>query len=359
MKMDRNNYCVIMAGGIGSRFWPISKTETPKQFLDVLGVGKSLLQLTYERFKNICADENFIIVTNKIYKKQVLDQLPVLNEDQVLLEPKRRNTAPCIAYANRVIREKNPNAKIVVAPSDHIVLKEVEFLNIISSGLDFVEKNNALLTLGITPTRPDTGYGYIQGNVKEQVLDDVYKVKTFTEKPNAEIAKFFYESGEFFWNSGIFLWSLDSIDKAFKEHLPEVSKLFTANTSLDESEFIKLTYDNCPNISIDYGVMEKAKNVFVYKSEFGWSDLGTWGSLFENKEKTKDNNAIINNNVLSYDSNNNIIYIPKDKIAVIQGLKDMIIVDSGESILICKKDEEQRIKQFVNDVKSEKGEDFI
>lgn len=357
--MNSNNYCVIMAGGIGSRFWPISKNHTPKQFLDVLGVGKSLLQLTYDRFKNICLDENFIIVTNKIYKEQVLSQLPNLKEEQVLLEPKRRNTAPCIAYANRVIRSMNKKARIIVAPSDHIVLKEIEFLNIVSAGLDFAENQDCLLTLGINPSRPDTGYGYIQANVKEEMQNNIFKVKTFTEKPNADIAKFFYESGEFFWNSGIFIWTLNSIDNAFSEYLPDVHKLFMSNEDAVDEDFINKTYDNCPNISIDYGVMEKATNVFVYKSEFGWSDLGTWGSLFENKEKSGANNAIINDNVLSYEASNNVVYIPKNKIGVIQGVNDMIIVDSGESILICKKSEEQRIKQFVNDVKSEKGEHFI
>lgn len=354
-----NNFCVIMAGGIGSRFWPISKSATPKQFLDVLGVGRSLLQLTFDRISAICPDSNFYIVTNKIYKDQVLEQLPQLKEEQVLLEPNRRNTAPCIAYANYEIRKRNSNARIIVAPSDHVILKEQEFLNVVSKGLDFAEEEKCLLTLGIKPSRADTGYGYIQALVEGNNSDNIYKVKTFTEKPNAEIAKFFYESGEFFWNSGIFLWTLDAINTAFREYLPEVYNLFNVEGINDEEAFIRNTYDNCPNISIDYGIMEKAKNVFTYKSDFGWSDLGTWGSLHENREKDESNNAIINNNVLAYDSSENLIFIPKDKIAVIQGLDGYIVVDSGESLLICKKEDEQRIRQFVNDVKSKKGDKFV
>jgi len=349
-----------MAGGVGSRFWPLSKTEKPKQFIDILGIGKTFLQLTYERLNKICPTENFYIVTNKAYKNIVLDQLPMLSEDQVLLEPKRRNTAPCIEFANYKISKRNQKATIIVCPSDHLILKEEEFIRVIREGITFVEKENALLTLGIKPSRPDTGYGYIQIDKKESNNSEIDKVKTFTEKPNIELAKFFYESGEFFWNSGIFIWTLESIDEAFKKHLPEISQLFkNRNSFSSEEEFIDKTYSVCPNVSIDYGIMEKAENVYVYKADFGWSDLGTWGSLYENTNKDEDQNAIIGENILLYESKNCIINNPLNKIIVAQGLEGYIIVDSGESLLICKKDEEQRIRQFVNDIQIKKGDSYI
>jgi mannose-1-phosphate guanylyltransferase len=353
-----NNFCVIMAGGIGSRFWPLSKTSCPKQFLDILGTGKTLLRQTFERFLPLCPHENFYIVTNKIYKEIVLEQLPEIDESQVLCEPLRRNTAPCIMYANYVISKRNPNARIVVAPSDHLILKEQEFTRIISEGFDFVSNDDVLLTLGIQPSRPDTGYGYIQVNEKNN--NPINKVKTFTEKPNLEMAKFFYESGDFFWNSGIFIWSLTSINKAFQEYLPEVYNLFNSeNTCKTEEEFIDLTYSNSPNISIDYGIMEKANNVHVYKSEFGWSDLGTWGSLYENANKDTSNNALIGDAIIQYDTKDCMVNAPKDKLVVLQGLEDYIVIDSGESLLICKKEEEQKIRQFVNDIQSKYGDKYI
>lgn len=356
-----NNYCVIMAGGVGSRFWPLSKSNKPKQFIDILGIGKTFLQLTYERLNKICPKENFYIVTNKAYKELVLEQLPMLSEEQVLLEPKRRNTAPCIEYANYKIRSKNRNAKIIVSPSDHLIIDENEFMRVVSEGIEFVSKNNALLTLGIKPSRPDTGYGYIQTDQKyNNSLLNIDKVKTFTEKPNIELAKFFFESGEFFWNSGIFIWSLSAIEYAFKNYLPEVANLFDNREKFNsEDEFIEKTYSECPNISIDYGIMEKADNVFVYKSDFGWSDLGTWGSLYENTNKDDNNNSIIGDNIMLYESDNCLINNPTNKLIVVQGLKDFIVVDSGESILICKKNEEQRIRQFVNDLQLKKGDRYI
>jgi len=348
-----------MAGGVGSRFWPLSKSNKPKQFLDILGIGKTFLQLTFERMNKICPAENFYIVTNKIYKEQVLEQLPMLSESQVLLEPMRRNTAPCIAFANYEIKKRNKDAVIIVSPSDHLILKEDEFIRVLNNGVDFVKNNQSLLTLGIKPSRPDTGYGYIQSMVADK-NEEISLVKTFTEKPNIELAKFFYESGEFFWNSGIFLWSLKSIDDAFSKYLPEVSNLFNNRPSFNsEKEFIDSTYADCPNISIDYGIMEKADNVFVYKSDFGWSDLGTWGSLYENTNKDQLNNSIIGENVILYDSKNCMINIPNGKLVVAQGLDGFIVVDSGESLLICKKDEEQRIRQFVNDIQLKKGEKYV
>lgn len=359
--MNENNFCVIMAGGVGSRFWPMSTTNCPKQFLDVLGCGKSLIRLTFERLLTIAPKENFYIVTNKIYKDLVLEQLPELTEEQVLLEPARRNTAPCIQYANYVIKKRNQKARIIVAPSDHIILKEQDFTNTVLKGMDFVSHNNSLLTLGIKPSRPDTGYGYIQANFDETAegFEGINKVKVFTEKPEYDTAKFFFESGEFFWNAGIFIWTLESIEQAFKEYLPSVYNLFNAETDLPENEFIEKTYSECPNISIDYGVMEKAKNVYVYQSDFGWSDLGTWGSLYSNTEHDEKQNSIIEGKVLTYETSQSLIRVPNGKLAVIQGLEDYIVVDSGESLLICKKEDEQKIRQFVNDIKLKFGENYV
>ena len=364
--MNNNNYCVIMAGGVGSRFWPMSRTERPKQFIDILGTGKSLLQQTFERFLPICPPENIYVVTNNIYIDLVLEQLPDIKKNHVLGEPLRKNTAPCIAYANHKISIENPNAKIIVAPADHLILKEKLFEDRINEGLNFVEDNNVLLTLGIKPSRPDTGYGYIQINNDKKVdtdNDKLKKVKTFTEKPNHEMAQFFVESGEFFWNSGIFIWNLNSINKAFKNLLPEIEDLFEKGKNLyntdKESDFINSTYSQCTNISIDYGVMEKADNVYVLQSEFGWSDLGTWGALYEQRDKDENKNVLSSENILTYDTENCIVQLPKDKLAVVQGLDDYIIVESNNTLLICKKNEEQMIKQFVSDVELKKGEKYI
>lgn len=360
-----NNYCVIMAGGVGSRFWPLSRMNKPKQFLDILGTGRTLLQMTFDRFQSICPVENIYIVTSTIYKEIIFEQLPELTEEQILLEPARRNTAPCIAYANYKIFKKNPNANIVTAPSDHLILKENEFKKVIKEGLEFASKKDALLTLGIKPSRPETGYGYIQVNGNKNITGNknIYKVKTFTEKPDKKLAKVFHESGEFFWNSGIFIWSLKSIMKAFETNLPEIDTLFSEGISIynteKESEFISHTYYECKNISIDYGIMEKADNVYVYCSDFGWADLGTWGSLHENSSKDDNKNAILGGNVFSYELENCIVNMPKDKLVVLQGLKDLIIVESGNILLVCKKEDEQEIKQYVNDVKLKLGEKYL
>lgn len=365
--MNKKNFCVIMAGGIGSRFWPLSRTQKPKQFLDILGTGKSLIQQTFDRFAQILPRENILIVSNEEYGEIILKQLPGIKKEQVLLEPMRRNTAPCIAYANYKIREIEPEANIVVAPSDHLIMKEKEFLEVVRKGLDFVDQNDALLTLGIRPSRPETGYGYIQINGKkdeEIVLNkSLRKVKTFTEKPDLKMAKVFLESGDFFWNSGIFFWSLTSITHAFESHLSDVDSLFREGAGIynteKEHDFIADTYPKCKNISIDYGIMEKAENVHVLCADFGWSDLGTWGSLYDMSEKDETGNAIQGKNVFSYDNKDCIINLPKDKLAVIQGLEDFIVVDSDNILLICRKEDEQKIKQFVNDVRLEKGENFI
>ncbi len=349
-----NTYVVIMAGGIGSRFWPLSTPEYPKQFLDILGIGKSLLQITVERFLSICPLENILIVTNSHYESIVKEQLPGLLDEHILLEPQRRNTAPCIAYANYVISQKCSTANIVVAPSDHLILNEVDFLNKIKSGLDFISTHDSLLTLGIKPSRPDTGYGYIQMESASMDVAGFSKVKTFTEKPDLDTAKFFLSSGEFLWNSGIFLWSLSAINKAFSQHLPEIYNLFQS-LSITSDSTIEKVYGACPNISIDYGVMEKASTVFVSPSEFGWSDLGTWGSLYDNTTKDNNKNSHILGEIFSYDSFDNLVRLPKGKIAVLEGLQGFIVVDSEDKLLICRRSEEQRIKQFVNDIENSKS----
>ena len=353
-----------MAGGIGSRFWPMSRTGHPKQFLDILGTGKTLLQQTYHRFTQICPKENIYVVTNDSYIDLVMQQLPDLSRNQVLGEPIRRNTAPCIAYATYKISTSNPDANIVVAPSDHVIAKEDEFVEAIKNSMRFTEKNDCLVTLGIHPSRPDTGYGYIQFMEDQGDVDHkVFKVKTFTEKPNLEMAKFFLKSGEFLWNSGIFIWTSKSIVAAYEKYLPDIHNIFSGSpekyNSDEEAAFIKQAYTLCTNISIDYGIMEKAKNVYVLPADFGWSDLGTWGSLYEHFAKDKDGNALVGNNVMLYNTKDCIINMPKGKLAILQGLEDYIVVESDNILLVCKKSEEQQIRQFVNDVKINKGDKFI
>lgn len=372
--MNKNNYIVIMAGGVGSRFWPMSTEEKPKQFLDVLGIGKTLLQQTVARFNSVAPAENILIVTSSKYKELVIGQCPELLESNILLEPCMRNTAPCIAYAAYKIKALNPNANIVVAPSDHLITNEAEFIRIIENGLDFTANNETLLTLGIQPHRPETGYGYIQASseILKQVQDDVNngrhadisplgetergvlggvcKVAAFKEKPNLETAKEYLASGDFFWNSGIFLWSLKSILKAFENDLPKVAALFAKGESVyntdKEQAFIDEMFPTCMNISIDYGVMEKADNIYVQPADFGWSDLGTWGSLWEKRERCEQGNTVVGDKVHVFESNNCIVNMPKGKKVVIQGLDDYIVVEDNETLLICKKEEEQRIKEF-------------
>jgi mannose-1-phosphate guanylyltransferase len=357
-----NNYCVIMAGGIGSRFWPMSRNNHPKQFIDILGTGKSLLKQTYERFASICPKENIYIVTNETYLDLVYTQLPGIDKDNVLSEPQRRNTAPCIAYAAYKIGKKNPNANMVIAPSDHVISDEASFREAVQKGFDFVSKNESLLTLGIQPNRPDTGYGYIQfqDDGKEERFK-ISKVKTFTEKPNFEMAKFFIKSGDFLWNAGIFLWNYKSIIEALKKYLPDMYSIFDEGADVyntaEEPAFIRSAYAQCTNISIDYGVMEKAKNVYVLSAEFGWSDLGTWRSLYEHIKHDKNENAIVGN-VMMENSSGCIVNVPKERLVVLQGLKDFIVVESDNVLLICHKDDEQQVRNLVNDVKLKKGEKY-
>ncbi len=349
-----------MAGGIGSRFWPMSRTAFPKQFIDILGTGQTLIQQTFDRLLKLVPKENIYIVTNDLYKNLVLEQLDVV-EDQVLCEPSRRNTAPCIAYANYKIASKNPNANIIVAPADHLILKEDKFLEVMTTALNYTEANNALVTLGIKPSRPDTGYGYIQ--FEDSVDSELKRVKTFTEKPDLMLAKQFLDSGDFSWNSGMFIWSLSSISESFEKLLPEMDTLFKEQKDAfgteKEALAVNSIYSECKSVSIDYGIMEKAKNVFVLSADIGWSDLGTWGSIYTHLDHDDDNNAIVGKNVMLYDSEDCIVSVPKNKLVVLQGLKDYIVVESNDTLLVCKKKDEQKIKQFVTDIKMEKGDKFV
>lgn len=356
-----NNYCVIMSGGIGSRFWPASRISLPKQFLDFFGTGRTLLQQTYDRFNKLIPAENIYIVTNQKYKELTLQQLPDLDASQILLEPQRRNTAPCIAFACNRILAVNPQANIVVAPSDHLILNEADFLARIGEGLQFVADNNVLLTIGITPNRPETGYGYIQLGPRSQ--GNFYKVKTFTEKPNAELAQVFLESGEFLWNSGIFLWNVRTILSAFDELLPEVAARFNSGQHVfntpAEKDFIDTIFPACPNISIDYGILEKASNVFVLSADFGWSDLGTWGSLHELSPKDDKGNAALKCDALFYESSDNLVALPTGKLAVLHKMDGYIVAESGNVLMICKKEDEQEIRQFVIDTQLKKGDEYV
>ena len=357
-----NNYCVIMAGGIGSRFWPMSRDAKPKQFLDILGTGQSLIQATHKRFLKVCPPENIYIVTNEKYRGQIKEQLSI-SDDQILGEPDRKNTAPCIAYAAYKILSKNPDANMVVAPSDHIIKKEDDFITAIKKALDFTAANDSLLTLGIQPSRPDTGYGYIQF-ISDTAAEknEIYKVKEFKEKPILDDAKKYIASGNYLWNAGIFIWNAKTITEELEHHLPEIGASFKAgkdkfNTD-QEQAYIDNIYPECQSISIDFGVMERSEHVHVMAAEFGWSDLGTYGSLYEHLNKDNDGNAVIGDNVMTYDSSNCIVNVPSDKLVIMQGLDDYIVIESDGTLLICKKQDEQQIKQFVNDVKGKFGDQF-
>ena len=354
-----NNYCIIMAGGIGSRFWPLSKDNYPKQFLDILGTGKSFIQSTYERFSPVIPDENFLVVTNKAYKQLVLEHLPMLHPDQVLCEPARRNTAPCIAYAAYHIQSRCKEANIVVTPADHLVTNEVEFQRIIRLGFDFLTKNqNALMTIGIKPSRPETGYGYIQcGSRRDEVgsrNEEVVKVEMFKEKPDYETAVKFVSEGNYLWNSGIFLWTLDGIMQAFKQYLPEMVEVFEKGKNdfgtANEQAFIDAHFIESPNISIDYGVMEKSPNTFTIPADFGWSDIGTWGSLFTHAKKDDAGNAL-RGKVVSVDNKNTIINIEEGTEAVVEGLEDYLVAYRDHSLLVCKLHDEQQIKVWIEGLK--------
>jgi mannose-1-phosphate guanylyltransferase len=358
----KKRFCIIMAGGVGKHFWPLSREKRPKQFIDLLGTGKTLIQDTYDRMCQICPQENIFVVTINSFVEITQDQLPNLTSDRILIEPARRNTAPCIIYATEKIKSIEPDAQIIVTPSDHIIQNELRFEKVVNDGIEFVSQNNALLTIGLKPTRPETDYGYIQ--IEDSTCtDDIMKVKNFTEKPNLELATFFLESEEFLWNSGIFIWSLKTITQAFVKYLPELSELFEEYKSkintTEESDAIQEIYAGCKNISIDYGIMEKADNVYVYCGNFGWSDLGTWSTLYDSLEKDENDNIKNNDDTLIYDTRNSFIKIPKGKIAAIKGLDGFIVADTPDALLICKKGEESKLRQILNDIKFNKGNDYI
>ncbi len=351
-----------MAGGIGSRFWPISRSHYPKQFLDILGTGRTLIQWTHARFKNICPPENIYFITNEAYVPLIKDQLPEVADAQIIGEPSRKNTAACAAYFAHKINALNPNANIILSPADHLILDENAFQQSVFEGLNFVKNNDALLTLGIKPTRPDTGYGYIQYD-QEHSIDTIFKVKTFTEKPTIDIARAFLKSGDFLWNAGIFLWNVQSILKAFANYMPEMNELFDQikvhyNTKYEHAE-IERTYPLCVNTSIDYAVMEKADNVFVLPAQFGWSDLGTWESAYENSEKDYLGNAVHGDNVMVIDSSECMVKAPHKKLVLLQGLEQFIVIDTPDVLMICERNKEQHIKEYVSEIKRNKGEKFL
>jgi len=357
--MNKKNFLVIMAGGKGTRFWPSSRQQFPKQFNDIFGVGKSLLQQTVDRFKTVFPKENIYIVTNKDYKSIVQEQIPFLKPHQILLEPIQRNTAPCIAYASYKIASREPDATIVVSPADHAIFEEVEFRKLIRSSIKEAAGSDKLITLGITPSRPETGYGYIQFLKSKSFLKEV---KTFTEKPALDLAKKFIDSGDFVWNAGIFIWHVNTIQQAFNKHLPDVHEAFEeisgALFTPKEEEKIKITYSQCKSISIDYGIMEKAKNVYVALGEFGWSDIGSWNSLYEISKKDANDN-VIDGNVLLYDTSGTIVKGPEDKLIVLEGLKDYLVAEYGNALIVCPRNQEKKFRQFINDVKNKKGEEYL
>lgn len=360
--MNKHNYVAIMAGGIGSRFWPMSRSNFPKQFLDILNTGKTLIQETYERYTKLVPRENIYIITSREYTPIVKKQLPMMAEENILGEPSKKNTAPCVAYISFKLLQKDREANLVVAPADHMVQETNEFIKTSKKALDFVSHINAFVTLGIKPNSPNTGYGYIQHDTI-QAAPDVFKVKTFTEKPNLELAKTFIASGDFLWNAGIFIWKVKNIITAFEKYLPEMYEVFASEkdkfNTKDEDEAIEAIYPQCTNISIDFGIMEKADNVYVIPASFGWSDLGTWNSAWENIEKDYLGNAVAGKNVMIVDATKCMVHTPDNKLVVIQGLDEYIIVDTKDVLLICKKDKEQEIKEFVADVKRNKGEKYL
>ncbi len=344
-----------MAGGIGSRFWPISRKSLPKQFIDILGTGKSLIQQTFERFSRIVPTENIYIVTNEDYLSLVKEQIPQIAKENILAEPMARNTAPCVAFATWTIAQKDPNAVCVVAPSDHLILDESVFNKIIEDSFAFAQQYDALLTLGIRPTRPDTGYGYIQFDTIP-AGQGFHKVKLFTEKPTLEIAKTFVESGEFLWNSGIFIWQVQSIIKQFEIHLEEIFSLFQDidfSSAESVSAEIKEAYSQCTSISVDYGIMEKAANVYVYPASFGWNDLGTWKSLWDVSEKNDKHTVAIGKQIHTPDSENCLVYSNTGKLMILKGVKNLIVVDCDDAIVIIEKDREQELRQVVIDLRDE------
>jgi mannose-1-phosphate guanylyltransferase len=365
MEKNRNHFAIIMAGGIGSRFWPYSRTQKPKQFLDILGIGKTLLQSTYERFLKRFEKENIYIVTNQIYVNLVKEQLAGISDKCILGEPSAKNTAACIAYASAKIHEINTHALCVVAPSDHLILNEDAFMTNVMFGLEYAKTHEALITLGIRPSRPDTGYGYIQYHDQESTDGNIFKVKTFTEKPTAELAQTFIDSGDFLWNAGIFIWSGSAIRKSFKEYMPDHYELFNRASQAfgtgEEQLMIQSIYEQCRSVSIDYGVLEKAGNVYVIPSDFGWSDLGTWTSLYENYEhKDANRNVLDGKHIHVYNASDCMIssHSARNKVVAINSVNNLIVVDTDDVLMICDKNKEQEVKQMVADMKIKYDEKY-
>ncbi len=359
----KNRYVAIMAGGIGSRFWPQSRKNYPKQFLDVLGTGETLIQTTYKRFQKLVPEEHIFIVTGTDYVDLMHEQLPSITAPQILAEPARRNTAPCIAYMAFKLATLDPDATFVVAPSDHLITEQAAFIEVLENALAYAYRSDTMITLGIKPHKPHTGYGYIQYDVDVQGnKENIFKVKTFTEKPSLDMAKTFVESGEFLWNSGIFVWHVQTIMDAFKKFQPEIYEIFAEGKDFyntpEEADFVKQAYAQCRSISIDYAIMEYAKNVCVIPSNFGWSDLGTWTSLWEKHPKDYLGNAIEGKKVMVYDAENCMILAPDDKMVIIQGLDNYCVIDTNDVLLICKLDQEQRIKDFNTEARRLYGEDY-
>jgi mannose-1-phosphate guanylyltransferase len=360
--MNNNNYVAIMAGGVGSRFWPASRTAKPKQFLDILGVGKTLLQLTFERALRTAPKENIFIVTNAQYRELVKEQLPQVTDNQILGEPSRNNTAPCLAYTALKMYHQNPNANFVVASSDHIILKEEEYVKNLDLALNFTAENDALVTLGITPTFPSTGYGYINFAKRDANNDGLFKVKDFKEKPDLATAKNFIADGSYVWNAGIFIWSAKSLLKAFRKYTPDILEILENDSvynTPDEQAFIDANYPNTRDISIDYAIMESADNVYTIPSDIGWSDLGTWGSLHIESPQDENGNVLQGDHIMDYELKNCLVRVPKDKLVVLKGLEDYIVVDEGDILMIVPKAKEQEIKQITKDVGTKKGESYI
>ena len=362
--MNNNAYVAIMAGGIGSRFWPKSREAMPKQFLDILGTGETLIQATFKRFQKIVPTDHIYIVSNEKYTPLIKEQIPDIKDEQIVAEPIRRNTAPCVALMAYKLAALNPNACFVIAPSDHLIVETDEFAKYINKALDFATNKDALLTLGIKPHRPHTGYGYIQYDDETCTVDGICKVRTFTEKPSAELASSFIESGDFLWNAGIFIWHNRSIIKAFETHQPDIAEVFAEGKSqyntYQEQAFIDKAYKLCPNISIDYAIMEYAQNVYTIPSNFGWSDLGTWLSLWEQHSRDFLGNAVSGDNVIMYDTENCLIDAPKDKLVIIQGLPNYCcVIDSGDVLLVARLKDEAKLKEIHNEVKRETGKKYF
>ena len=360
--MNANHYVAIMAGGIGSRFWPMSRSHFPKQFLDILGMGRTLIQQSFDRYSKVVPLTNVFVVTSEEYVPIVREQLPELPAENIVAEPSRKNTAACIAYISFKLQAINPDAVMIAAPADHLVTETTQFVSTAQKALQFVEKNDALVTIGIKPSHPNTGYGYIQHEMSAQT-PDVFKVKTFTEKPSEEIACAFIASGDFLWNAGIFTWRVSAILHALETHLSEVFEIFAAEqvhfNTVGEKKAVEKIYPLCTNTSIDVGVMEKAGNVYVIPAEFGWSDLGTWNSAWDNMEKDYFGNAVVGKQVMVVDANNCMVHVPDHKLVLLQGLRDYIIVDTPDALLICKKEKEQQIKEYVAEVKRNMGEKYL